>query len=168
MAISHDAPNGHTVPSELPDSGSATLELVQPTQSEQTQQFMSNGVFWRGALPMETYLKREKFLAEQEWTRDGGLTYWALIDSAAKQRKVLCGCESFRKKALMSAHGEVQDALCHGVGSVFCPPELRRRGYAARMMTELGDKLKTWQAPAEGSLFSVLFSDIGKVQPFAL
>jgi hypothetical protein len=72
---------------------------------------------------------------------------------------MLCGCETFRKRALISRSGKVQEVVCHGVGSVFCPREYRRRGYAHRMMYEVGKKLKTWQ---EGALFSVLFSDIGK------
>ena len=39
------------------------------------------------------------------------------------------------------------------------------RGYAARMMGALGEKLQHWQAEEHDSLFSVLFSDIGKVGP---
>jgi GNAT superfamily N-acetyltransferase len=155
--------NGNAVPSNLPDGKSETLALVHPTEEEKLKQFKSNGVFWRGALSMEAYLRREEFLANQEWTKDGGITYWALVDTAAKERLVLSGCESFRKRALLSIDGKVEDVLCHGIGSVFCPPELRRRGYAARMMKELGEKLKTWQGDEKGSLFSILYSDIGKV-----
>lgn len=54
--------------------------------------------------------------------------------------------------------------MCHGVGSVFCADELRGRGYAGRMMKELGTVLKRWQQNAGvKSCFTVLYSDIGKV-----
>jgi len=150
-------PNG--VIHDLPDGNSPTLALVQPTPEEQLLQIKKNSEPWRGALSLDAYILREQVLADQEFTRDGGLTFWALVDTSAKKRVMLSGCESFRKTALVSRNGKVQDVQCHGVGSVFCPPEYRRRGYAQRMMTELGEKLKTWQGK---DLFSVLYSDIGK------
>ena len=150
-------PNG--VVHHLPDSQSPTLALVHPTPEEQHLQTLKNSDPWRGALSLDAYLLREKVLADQEFTRNGGITFWGLVDAAAKDRVMLCGCETFRKKALVACNGKVQEVLCHGVGSVFCPPEYRRRGYAHRMMREVGEKLKTWQG---GALFSVLFSDIGK------
>jgi len=150
-------PNG--VVQRLPDSQSPTLALVHPTPEEQLLQTQKNSEPWRGALSPDAYLLREKVLADQEFTRNGGITFWALVDATAKHRVVLCGCETFRKRALVSRDGKLQEVLCHGVGSVFCPPEYRRRGYAHRMMYEVGKKLKTWQG---GALFSVLFSDIGK------
>jgi len=159
MVTGHEngAPNG--VIQRLPDSQSPTLALVHPTSEEQLLQTQKNSEEWSGALSLDAYILREQVLADQEFTRNGGITFWALVDTAAKHRVVLCGCETFRKKALVSRGGKVQEVLCHGVGSVFCPPEYRRRGYAYRMMNEVGKKLKTWQG---GALFSVLFSDIGK------
>ncbi|EON61289.1 hypothetical protein W97_00502 [Coniosporium apollinis CBS 100218] len=148
--------------SDLPDSTSPTLALVHPTEQELVQQSIKNGASWRGALSIEAYLRREDHLAQQELTRDGGITWWALVDTAAEKRSVLSGCETLRKRALLAQDGTVKDVLCHGIGSVFCPPEFRRRGYAARMMKELGNKLQTWQAEGVECLFSVLYSDIGK------
>jgi predicted GNAT family acetyltransferase len=79
-----------------------------------------------------------------------------------KERRVLAGCETYRKKALVAARGEVKEVVAHAVGSVFCPEQFRGRGYGARMMQEVGKVLESWQA--EHCLFSVLFSDIGKVR----
>ncbi|KAJ9648110.1 hypothetical protein H2199_001887 [Coniosporium tulheliwenetii] len=143
--------------SDLPDSTSPTLALVHPTKEELLQQSIKNGASWRGALSIEAYLRREDHLAQQELTKDGGITWWALVDTAAEKRSVLSGCETLRKKALLAQDGTVKDVLCHGIGSVFCPLEFRRRGYAARMMKELGKKLQTWQAegwkkPVNGSM----------------
>lgn len=57
----------------------------------------------------------------------------------------------------------MQDIVAHGVGSVFCNPAYRGRGYAGRMMLELGKNLEVWQQE-EGckAHFTVLYSDIGK------
>lgn len=41
--------------------------------------------------------------------------------------------------------------------------EHRGRKYAERMMEELGERLRTWKADQYPVLFSVLYSDIGKV-----
>ena len=152
-----------SAPLNLPDSSLPTLALAHPTEKEKTAQFKQNGVAWKGALSLELYLRREEILASQNLTKDGGLTYWVLIDTAANDRLVLSGCETYRKKALVSRNGKVEETVAHAIGSVFCPPQLRRRGYTARMMQELGEALRTWQTEGKECLFSVLFSDIGKV-----
>ncbi|KAK5165348.1 hypothetical protein LTR04_001270 [Oleoguttula sp. CCFEE 6159] len=150
----------------LPDSKSPALALVQPTDAEKIEQFKKNGLTWKGALSLDAYLRREEFLSQQAFTRDGGITYWVLVDSAAKDRVVLSGCETLRKKALVARDGKVEEVVSHGVGSVFCPPEYRNRGYAARMMEELGRKLETWQTDQQRCMFTVLYSDIGKTGLF--
>ncbi|OCL08974.1 hypothetical protein AOQ84DRAFT_292114 [Glonium stellatum] len=151
-----------SAPLDLPDSASPTLALSHPTEKEKIAQFKQNGVAWRGALSLESYLRREEILSSQNLTKEGGLTYWVLVDTAAQDRLVLSGCETYRKKALVARNGKVEETTAHGVGSVFCPPQLRRRGYAARMMQELDEVLRTWQSEGKECLFSVLFSDIGK------
>jgi hypothetical protein len=60
--------------------------------------------------------------------------------------------------------GKVHETITHGIGSVFCAQHLRKRGYAQRMMQELGEALKTYQTEGRKEVyFSILFSDIGKV-----
>ncbi|KAF2091289.1 hypothetical protein K490DRAFT_54182 [Saccharata proteae CBS 121410] len=156
--------NGHAngTVHDLPKGDAATLTLVQPTREEKLVQWTKNAASWKGALSLEAYLRREDYLAGQDFTRDGGITWWALVDSASEKRRVLAGCESFRKKAVVAQNGKITESICHGVGSVFCPPEYRGRGYAQRMMRELAKELRTWQAEETECLFTVLWSDIGK------
>lgn len=158
---------------DLPKGNSPTLALVHPTNEEKLIQYKLNSAEWRGALPLESYLRREEVLSSQSLTQDNGITYWILIDTVAKEnlldpkssaRLPLASCETYRKKVLVWQNGKVHETITHGIGSVFCAPHLRKRGYAQRMMQELGKALKTYQTE-EGQevLFSILFSDIGKV-----
>lgn len=150
---------------DLPEKSSPTLVLLHPTEQEKITIWNKNGESWRGALSVEAYLRREHHLSDQELTKEGGISYWILVDSAAKDRIVLAACETYRKKALVARNREVEEVVSHGIGSVFSPPEFRGRGYASRMMKLLGEKLKTWQATdEEGCAFSILYSDIGKVR----
>ncbi|KAK7511499.1 uncharacterized protein IWZ02DRAFT_440349 [Phyllosticta citriasiana] len=155
--------NGHV--DALPSSDAASIALVEPTEDERWAQWTINGNSWRGALSLEGYCRREQHLANQECTRNGRQSWWVLVDhsSQSPRRRVLSGCETFRKTAIVSHNGKTKDVIVHGVGSVFCPPEHRGRGYAGRMMEELGKKLPTWQTSEKREcLFSILYSDIGK------
>ena len=155
-------PDGHL---DLPDKDSLDIQLVNPTEDETNAQQKANSCEWRGALSVEAYMRREIHLANQLSTKDGGLTFWVLVyqSPGESQRQVLCGCETYRKTALVSKNGKVEEVISHGVGSVFCPPAYRGRGYAGRMMAELGKRLESWQSDARRrALFSVLYSDIGK------
>ncbi|MCJ1299822.1 hypothetical protein MMC08_002616 [Hypocenomyce scalaris] len=154
---------------DLPSYTSPTLALVNPSEEEKVLCWKLNGASWRGALSLPAYLRREEHLANQAFTRDGGITHWILVDTAvsipdSSPRTILASCESLRKKALLATKdGKVEEIISHGIGSVFCRPEFRGRGYAGRMMKELGEKLEGWQQK-EGSRtsFTVLYSDIGK------
>lgn len=158
---------------DLPRGDSPTLQLVHPTQEEKLIQFNLNGAEWRGALSLPAYLRREETLSQQELTRNGGISYWILVDTALKgnpldpasgTRLPLASCETYRKRALVWQDGKVHETISHAIGSVYCAPHLRKRGYAQRMMQELGKVLRTHQMEQQSeNLFSVLYSDIGKV-----
>ena len=153
-------------PAEFPPSESPHLALLHPTQEEKVETWKLNGASWRGAMPISIYLRREAHLEDQPFTKDGGITFWILVDSTLppNERPILGSCESFRKQALVARDGRVEDSVSHGIGSVFCNPEYRRRGYAQRMIAELGKKLDTWnQGEGTKTDFTVLYSDIGKV-----
>jgi hypothetical protein len=147
-----------------PPKNSPHIHLVRATPAENNAQTIANSTEWRGALPLPAYLKREEHLAQQSLTRNGGLTAWMLVyhppGSGSESRRVVCGCETIKKRALVAKEGkgEVEEVVSFGVCSVFCPEGSRKRGYAGRMMEELGKRLDK-----EGGVFSVLFSDIGKV-----
>ena len=155
----------------LPDRDSPEIHLVVATPEEIVAQQHANSDEWRGALTLPAYLRREELLVDQILTRDGGLTAWSLVYQPAgsdeKDRQVLCGCETIKKRALIASDNTVESVTAHGVCSVFCPPKYRGKGYAGRMMADLGEKLKTLQSNGQNNLFSVLWSDIGKVRPFA-
>lgn len=156
---------------ELPHSSSLHLGLVHPTEEEKLAIWRLNGKSWAGRLDIETYIRREKLLADQAFTRDNGITYWILTDTtkAPNEREILASCESLRKRALIATaerngEGGVEEIVSHGIGSVFSDPRYRRRGYAGRMIDELAKKLDTWLQPAGMRAdFTVLYSDIGKV-----
>jgi hypothetical protein len=158
--------------STLPDRDSPDLHLAVATPEEINAQQHANSNEWRGALSLPAYLRREEFLVDQTLTRDGGLTAWVLVYQPAgtdeKNRQVLCGCESIKKRALVASANTVEAVTAHGVASVFCPPKYRGKGYAGRMIADLGEKLRTWQSNGQDNLFSVLWSDIGKVRSFDL
>ena len=157
---------------DIPRGDSPTLVLVHPTEEEQLIQSKLNGAEWRGALSPAAYLRREITLSQQALTKEGGITYWILVDTALENnppdpqsgtRLPLASCETYRKKALVWRDGKLQEVVSHGVGSVFCGQHLRGKGYAQRMMKELGIALQTHQTEDKECLFTILYSDIGKV-----
>ena len=159
---SNGTSNGH---SDFPDKNSEYLKLVVPTFEEEQSQLRSSSIEWKGALPtVESYLRREACLASQNLTRDGGLTPWALAyEPPNSSRRVLCGCETYRKRALVRRNGKVEDQIAYGIGGVFTPTENRGHGYARRMLTELAKRLQVFEAArGEQIAFSALWSDIGK------
>ncbi|KAI1914502.1 hypothetical protein LOZ53_004147 [Ophidiomyces ophidiicola] len=151
----------------LPLSTSPDLTLVVPTPNERLECLRINGQSWRGRMSPEEYIGRENHLMSQDMTRDGALTCWILTDrnSPPDSRPILSSCETFLKDAFLAYNGSVEDILAHGIGSVFSRPEYRGRGYAKRMILELAHILDTWQLESttrKKSVFSVLYSDIGK------
>ncbi|KAH0592437.1 hypothetical protein MHUMG1_09823 [Metarhizium humberi] len=50
----------------------------------------------------------------------------------------------------------VEESLSHGIAIIFCPSELRRRGYATRHMNELAQVLQAWQSEYDKSIGSIL------------
>ena len=152
----------------LPHRDSPEIQLVVSTPEENIAQQHANSEEWRGPLTLPAYLRREEVLVAQTLTKDGGLTAWSLVYQPAgsdeKDRQVLCGCETIKKRALVASSNTVEAVTAHGICSVFCPPKYRGKGYAGRMMADLGERLKTWQSNGQENLFSVLYSDIGKVR----
>lgn len=158
----------------LPDSESLTVLLASPTAEERFTARMLSSQAWRGPLSVEAFIEREQYLSDQEATRHGGLRPWILCDTAegpadGQQRTVLASSETVRRNALVSycenGDRKVEDTVCYGVASVFCRPEFRRRGYARRMVKELGRMLrgKIPELGLENCMFSVLYSDVGLV-----
>lgn len=164
----------------LPSADSPDLVLAESTKSELLHVWGLHHPMWGPALKIEDYLAREEFLMTVPLAKNGGVTHWILTerDSTPDNRPIYASCESLRKRALASRLGPdgpaIEDGIAHGIASVFTNPTYRGKGYASRMMNELGPKLKEWsegrREPKDGeeetvvthSLFSVLYSDIGK------
>ncbi|KAJ5740321.1 Acyl-CoA N-acyltransferase [Penicillium malachiteum] len=150
----------------LPPGDSPDLILVPATPEERITSIKLNSIAWKGLLDINTYIEREDHLFSQKLTRNG-LTCWILVDKSEPEgeRTILSSCETYQKKALLAHSGKVEDVSTHGIGSVYSRPEFRGKGYAKRMLEELSVKLDTWKMEKETrsrSLFTVLFSDIGK------
>lgn len=176
MATDHPTPFASTPtskppavdPDSLPPAQSPDLKLEQASLLEYVQTAYLNADEWKGPLSIENYLQREDALQAVDLTRDGRITGWILTsDSLPKNpdgsRPIFASCESIPKHAYMIRDGAFENVTVHGVASVYTRPEYRGKGYAGRMMSELGKKLETWQS-VDGSVnpFSVLFSDIGQ------
>lgn len=165
----------------LPSAEHPDLVLTESTKTELQHVWGLHHPMWGPALKHEDYLAREEFLMTVPLARNGGVTHWILTDRNAPpdNRPIYASCESLRKRALASRPGPdgpvVQEGIAHGIASVFTNPQYRGKGYASRMMKELGPKLAEWdegrkdpkkvQNQENGvtrSLFSVLYSDIGK------
>jgi hypothetical protein len=155
---------------QLPDASSPTLHLSHPTSSEKTATWTLNFKNWGAALTLPDYLDRESYMATvPTLSRDGGITYWILVDqnSTPDSRPILGSLETIRKRALIARNGQVKETITHGIGSVFCNPEYRSKGYAGQMLREVGPALNNWQTDKkvegrEECTFSILYSDIGK------
>ena len=156
---------------ELPPADSPNLTLLHPTPQEKLATWTLNGQAWRGSMDISTYLRREAYLENQDFTTSGGITFWILVDATLPPdaRPILSSCESLRKRAVIArTNGKMAEITSHGIASVFCNPKYRRRGYTQRMITELGKKLDNWQQKdGERANFTVLYSDIGKVWELA-
>ena len=154
------------VDADLPPSDSSNLGLCEQTFEEKVRIWKLNGKSWSGRLSVEEYLGREEHLGNQDLTRDGSIAYWLLTDLSKNpnERPILSSCESLKKRALVKQHDQdVEEVVSFGIMSVFCDPALRRRGYAARMMKELGEKLDyRGQKHERKTQFTILYSDIGK------
>ncbi|KAI0555276.1 hypothetical protein F4679DRAFT_160579 [Xylaria curta] len=147
---------------QYPDASDESLVLTHPTAAEKEQTWSLNHREWGGALDLPAYLEREPFLASTPLAADDGMVHWILTTEDAsspttgqdeQRRSVLASCETIRKRVLYAPRtgkDGVKEGLGYGIGSVYTYPEFRGKKYAARMLRELGEVLKTW--PAEEQL----------------
>ncbi|KAB8072204.1 GNAT family acetyltransferase [Aspergillus leporis] len=150
----------------LPSGDAPELVLVPATPEERIAAITLNSLAWKGPLELDAYIARENHLAQQSLTKDDGLTSWLLVvrDQPEGKRTILSSCETYKKRAVMAVNGRVEHVFALSIGSVYCRPEFRGKGYAKRMMQELVKKMDTWQTEKTANRvpFSLLYSDIGK------
>ncbi|KAG9768700.1 hypothetical protein KCU88_g7120, partial [Aureobasidium melanogenum] len=155
-------------PQLQPPANSPDLVLVPATPTEGVQADLLNNEEWKGPLTLEQYLRREAILQSVDLTKDGRITGWILTSTSLPAnedgtRPIFASCETYPKHGYVAKDGKVDKVQAHGIGSVFTRPEYRGKGYAGRMMADLGKRLETWQQ-VDGQInpFSVLYSDIGR------
>lgn len=152
----------------LPPSQSTDVVLVPASGPEYVQTAYLNGVEWKGPLNMDQYLEREIELQSVSLTKDGRITGWILTSNALSPnsdgtRPILASCESIAMSAYVARAGQVHKVQVHGIASVYTRPEHRGKGYAGRLMADLGKRLESWQQiDDQQNSFSVLYSDIGQ------
>lgn len=149
----------------LPDSDSPNLHVTLATPDECAKIWTNTSASWRDSLTAPVYLHEQLYLTTVPLAKNNGMTTWILVEKNLPQdhRRILCSCESFLKRSLMAdTDGKVEEVIVHGIASVFCPLQYRRRGYAARHMTEVAKALCTWRSDQARVAGSVLYSDIGK------
>lgn len=169
-ARSHEslsAPQSVLPHTSLPPGNDPSLVLVPATRDEHVQTQILNADEWSGFLDHAQYIDREKYLLTADLTSHGRLTGWLLTSpnlpvNSDGTRPILAACETIQKDAYVAKNGKLEQVLSHGICSVFCRPEYRGKGYAGRMILELGKKLATWQqVNGKKGSFSTLYSDIG-------
>ncbi|KAK2605828.1 hypothetical protein QQS21_003782 [Conoideocrella luteorostrata] len=158
---------------DLPNKSSSPFTIAKATPDESVYTWTRHQPFWGPQHTQQSYITRESKLLTYRLTKNGGLTTWILTDTnnnhdgetnTTTNRTIFSSLETYRKRAIVrGTDGLVRDVIAYGVASVFTPEEHRRQGYAAKMLSLLGETLSAWQSGEAGSAeFSVLFSDIGR------
>ncbi|KAK9767752.1 hypothetical protein K7432_002181 [Basidiobolus ranarum] len=135
------------------------LVLVKATHDQILTTWHNTHVEWGVKLDLEQYLKREKLLANQQFTSEN-ITVWALVHKDdPTNTQPLAHCETFRRPAIINNPengGEIQERECYSIATVFCPAKYRGKGYASKMM-----KLLYLELEKNGAALSNLYSDVG-------
>jgi hypothetical protein len=165
---------GDTNKNTPPAWDSPALALRPSSDDERVIQWSLCAKTW-GSGDIEEFVEGERRLATQLGIETGGIRHWILVDTAehiqpGQQRTILSSLENLRRRAVYSyddnGQRKVEDTTCYGVAAVHCPKDNRGRGYARRMVTEIGRLLRA-DIPnfgLEKCLFSVLYSGVGVVR----
>lgn len=150
----------------LPAATSPSVVLVQANPQQQEASWRANHSSWAASLTVEQHIERETWLLSIPLNRNGGLVPWILSDTSCSDsdRPPLSSLETIRKPAIYRdpKDGVVKDVTAYGIASVFTLKEYRGRGYASKLMDQIGSELASRQAASPGAAqFSILFSDIG-------
>ncbi len=124
--------------------------LREATEQEKRERDALTHAEWAGGLTVPQFCEREMRLRAHPWSA-GAMTTWVWTCEAGS---ILSSCETFRMRS--AAAGRFGHA--YAVASVFTEPRLRGRGYAAKMMAALVERLREIDRWAHAS---ILFSDVG-------
>ncbi|KAF8899640.1 hypothetical protein CPB84DRAFT_1780294 [Gymnopilus junonius] len=171
------------------------LTLFPATKAQVIESRKRSFASWGRGATLEQYLARDARSDNHEVSKDGRLVTWVLARrDNAKGLNFLCSCETFKRDGLAviptsSTHAKLVTG--YGIASVFTPPQIRKKGYAAHMMRllhwvlaprstlperfpeqlwgempsralwEKADAEQVPQGHGDNAVFSVLYSDIG-------
>ena len=122
--------------------------LVQATPEMSSERDRATHEAWGGPLAVERYQALERRLRGHGWSREV-LRGWLLC---AEGGEVLSSCETYR----MPSRIEGAPGHSYAIASVYTEPDKRRKGYAAELLSRLGECLAgTGDAQA-----MILFSDV--------
>lgn len=143
--------------------GPADVVFAEATPEQRELSWKLNAPSWAPPLSVADYLGRERHLAQQDLSRNGGCRYWVL-HLKSNPITIVASCETLRRPALIasrSADGisppSVRRGFGYGIASVYTNPDYRRRGMAALLLNKVQQFMDN-----DGADCSVLYSDIGK------
>ncbi|KAJ1562204.1 hypothetical protein HK405_014767 [Cladochytrium tenue] len=141
-------------------STSDTSSLYQATQAQAEQCLRLSFPQWGPPLDEAGYINREITLAKVG--RSFAPRQWVLVPSDDKETlDILSSCETLlRQGVLVLPDGSRREGRVASIASVFTAEKHRRRGYAARMLTQLARAAETEYPDLLGM---ALYSDIGPV-----
>ncbi|RAH77616.1 hypothetical protein BO86DRAFT_440711, partial [Aspergillus japonicus CBS 114.51] len=153
-----DLPPSTTTSPSPSTTKTPTLTLHPATLAEHATATHLNSTAWKTPLTTTTYLAREQALLSQPLAANGNLTCWILIDPT-NPGQILSACETYRRRALVARHGTLHEVTGYGIANLYSRPELRRQGYASRMLRALMRRLA---GPGAGDARFVMgYSEIG-------
>ncbi|RIB06904.1 hypothetical protein C2G38_2215937 [Gigaspora rosea] len=113
-------------------------------------------------LTLDEYVEREQILANNEFCSEN-LKVWILVSkecnlSIDPESTILSQCETYKRQTLMTlSSGQIQEVIGYCITALFTPPKHRKKGYAAKMLELLNNKLRF----EYNAKFSYLYSEIG-------
>ncbi|CAG8438311.1 7703_t:CDS:2 [Dentiscutata heterogama] len=113
-------------------------------------------------LTLDEYVEREQILANIDFTLEN-LIVWILVSKKCNlsndtEPTIYSHCETYKRKALIKlSSGQIQEVIGYCITALFTPSKYRGKGYAAKVMELLNDKLR-FEYKAK---FAYLYSEIG-------
>jgi hypothetical protein len=121
------------------------FEIVHSTPEERTRVWTAGVAEWGQSMGAEVYVRRETHLSTIATGRNGRMSYWVLTEKdVPSPRPLLSTMESLHRRMLVARPNQpVFEAASHGIASVLTFPEHRGHGYATKLLTGVGESLRT-------------------------
>lgn len=123
---------------------------------------------WKGRLSVEEYVQKQyhttnSALASQDPKKFTGLFVFVFknldLPDTDKFSQIVSSCETMNRMAYIVKDGEIKELVAPCIGSVYCIPDHRKRGYTAKMIDALN---RYWEERLPNESFMFLYSEIGE------